>query len=240
MGAMGYRKRTSFLAGLTVAQISEFSLIFAGLGLSVGHINNEVVGLITLVGLITIGLSTYLILYSHQIYQFIAPVLSVFQRKDPYRETLADEVKDDKFDLVIFGLGRFGRRIADMLDNHPHIRYFAVDFDPVVVKEWHNKGKSIVYGDIEDPELLDHVPMQNATCVLCTVSTTEPSLQLVKSLRERNYTGKIFLTAMNERDLAVLSQADVDDVLMPHSMAATNFYDSILTGYLDTNRESTA
>jgi predicted Kef-type K+ transport protein len=35
MGLMGYRKRTSFLAGLTVAQISEFSLIFAGLGLSV-------------------------------------------------------------------------------------------------------------------------------------------------------------------------------------------------------------
>ncbi len=32
MGAMGYRKRTSFLAGLTVAQISEFSLIYAGLG----------------------------------------------------------------------------------------------------------------------------------------------------------------------------------------------------------------
>ena len=64
---MGYRKRTAFLAGLTVAQISEFSLIFAGLGLGVGHINNEIVGLITLVGLITIGLSTYLILYSHKL-----------------------------------------------------------------------------------------------------------------------------------------------------------------------------
>lgn len=86
MGAMGYRKRTSFLAGLTVAQISEFSLIFAGLGLAVGHITEETVGLITLVGLITIGLSTYLILYSHQIYDFISPWLSIFQRKNPYRE----------------------------------------------------------------------------------------------------------------------------------------------------------
>lgn len=47
MGIMGYRKRTAFLAGLTVAQISEFSLIFAGLGLAVGHINEEIVGLIT-------------------------------------------------------------------------------------------------------------------------------------------------------------------------------------------------
>jgi Kef-type K+ transport system membrane component KefB len=56
MGLLGYRKRTSFLAGLTVAQISEFSLIFAGLGYTVGHITSEVVGLITLVGLITIAL----------------------------------------------------------------------------------------------------------------------------------------------------------------------------------------
>src|SRR3990167_1167118 len=48
MGYMGYRKRTGFLAGLTVAQISEFSLILAALGESLGHLQQETVGLITL------------------------------------------------------------------------------------------------------------------------------------------------------------------------------------------------
>jgi Kef-type K+ transport system membrane component KefB len=67
-GLMGYRKRTGFLSGLTVAQISEFSLILAAMGLAVGHIDESTLGLITLVGLVTIGLSTYLILYSHPIY----------------------------------------------------------------------------------------------------------------------------------------------------------------------------
>jgi len=38
MGAMGYRKRTGFLAGLTVAQISEFSLIFVAMGVGLGHV----------------------------------------------------------------------------------------------------------------------------------------------------------------------------------------------------------
>lgn len=37
MGAMGYRKQTGFLAGLTVAQISEFSLIFVAMGVSLGQ-----------------------------------------------------------------------------------------------------------------------------------------------------------------------------------------------------------
>ena len=41
MGVMGYRKRTGFLAGLTVAQISEFSLILAALGLTLGHIDAQ-------------------------------------------------------------------------------------------------------------------------------------------------------------------------------------------------------
>ena len=40
-----------------MGQISEFSLILAALGLSLGHIDKPTMGLITLVGLITIGLS---------------------------------------------------------------------------------------------------------------------------------------------------------------------------------------
>ena len=75
MGAMGYRKRTGFLAGLTVAQISEFSLIFMAMGVSIGHVAEEALGLVTLVGLITIAASTYMITYSHQLYDKVGPYL---------------------------------------------------------------------------------------------------------------------------------------------------------------------
>jgi len=73
MGCMGYRKRTGFLAGLTVAQISEFSIIFVAMGVSLGHVGVEALGLTTLVGLTTIALSTYMILYSHPLYEKLAP-----------------------------------------------------------------------------------------------------------------------------------------------------------------------
>ena len=59
MGYMGYRKRTGFLAGLTVAQISEFSIIFVAMGVSLGHVGQDALGLTTLVGIVTIALSTY-------------------------------------------------------------------------------------------------------------------------------------------------------------------------------------
>ena len=84
MGLMGYRKRTGFLAGLTVAQISEFSLIFMAMGLTLGHVSPESLGLVTLVGLITISLSVYMITYSHSLYAKLEPMLGFFERKNPF------------------------------------------------------------------------------------------------------------------------------------------------------------
>src|SRR5690606_6343870 len=136
-------------------------------------INNEIVGLITLVGLITIGLSTYLILYSHQIFDIISPALSIFQRKKKFAENEFMDHKKDKFDVVIIGLGRFGNRLAEMLDCHPDIKYLGVDFDPSIIKEWKSKGKDIIYGDMEDTELLDQIPFEESKVFISTVSNTE-------------------------------------------------------------------
>lgn len=225
MGRMGYRKRTAFLAGLTVAQISEFSLIFAALGLTVGHLTDEIVGLITLVGLITIGLSTYLILYSYQIYNFISPALKVFERKNPTKEDI-NLFENDKFDIIIFGLGRFGERVAEMLDKHPETNYLAVDFDPELVKIAREKGRSVAYGDIEDPELLDQVPYRHAKCIINTISEPIHARYLMKALKRVRYEGSVILTATRERDFKELSEYGANKVLKPYEMAAQNFYNS--------------
>jgi len=229
MGVMGYRKRTSFLAGLTVAQISEFSLIFAGLGLQMGHLSEEILGLITLVGLVTIGLSTYLILYAHPIYEAIAPVLNVFERKDPYREKEAFRYEQHQYDLILFGLGRFGSKIAHYLDAHPDIKYLGVDFDPQVVSAWQQRGRPIIYGDVEDPEILDRIPFRHAKCVVSTIPGIEDAVHLLQELRERDYRGRIFLTALQDKDARLLGSYKPDQVLMPYHMAAENFYNTVLS-----------
>jgi Kef-type K+ transport system membrane component KefB len=222
MGAMGYRKRTAFLAGLTVAQISEFSLIFAGLGLAVGHITHEIVGLITLVGLITIGLSTYLILYSHQIFDFIAPALSIFQQKNAKEENYVS--KHNQYDVIIIGIGRFGNRLAEMLDQHPEISYLGVDFDPGIIKTWRHEGRSIIYGDMEDPDLLEQIPYQSSRLIISTVKENDLSKQLLKNLDRNQYQGKVFFTAQTDKDYKDLRHWGVEHILQPHEMAASSFY----------------
>jgi len=231
MGVMGYRKRTSFLAGLTVAQISEFSLIFAGLGLAAGHLNESIVGLITLVGLITIGVSTYLILYSHQIYDLIAPSLSIFERKMKFGEAKIQETKNGDYEVVIFGIGRFGTSIADQLELHPEVNYIGVDFDPDIIKKWQQDNRPIIYGDVEDADILENITFDKVKCVVITIPYAEQALYLIKTIRRKKYNGKVFIVAQSDKAIEMLSDCKVNAILKVNEMAAESFYNCYLKEY---------
>jgi len=227
MGLMGYSKRTGFLSGLTVAQISEFSLIFAGLGLSIGHINQEILGLITLVGLITIGLSTYLILYSHQIFKLLSPILGIFQRKK-LTEKEQQTYKKKTYHIIIIGLGRFGKQLAETIQENHKLNCLGIDFNPVIVNRYRKQGIDAIYGDIDDPEFIDQLPFKDSKIVINTISNYEYAQKLINHLKSIDYHGKTYLTAVKETDLKMLNKAEATEVLQPYQMAATNFYNTNL------------
>ncbi|GMU39201.1 MAG: potassium efflux system protein [Chloroflexota bacterium] len=218
MGVMGYRKRTGFLSGLAVAQISEFSLILAALGVSVGHIEDDTLGLITLVGIVTITLSTYLIIYSHQIYDRIQHLLDVFERKHPYREEATPEMRG-QVDVVLIGLGRFGGAIAQQLVDLDR-RVMGIDFDPEVIRAWEARGLEVFYGDVDDPELGAMIP-SGARWVVSTLPQPELSEELLRTLHGRGFRGRIAVTAHSMAVARRLTLAGADLVLLPFLDAAT-------------------
>jgi Kef-type K+ transport system membrane component KefB len=220
MGIMGYRKRTSFLAGLTVAQISEFSLILATLGLTLGHIERETLGLITLVGLITIGLSTYMIIYSHPLYNLLAPLLRVFESKTKNFEKDIS-YNDEPIDVIIFGLGRYGNNICKNLTKKG-VKVLGIDFDPKLVENWKHKGRLAQYGDIEDPELHANLPLEKVKLIISTLSDTTLNISLLKHLNEAGYSGKTALTVHHIKDERRLRKEGAEIILFPFVDAANN------------------
>ncbi len=228
MGMMGYRRRTGFLAGLTVAQISEFSLILGALGITLGHIDKEVLGLITLVGLITIGLSTYLILYSHPLYKRIAQWLRIFERKIPQRE-INEETKRavPAVDVILFGLGRYGNNIARYLRERG-LDVLGVDFNPGMVAGWQKKGFNSVYGDAEDPEYPGTLPLNQAQWVVSTIPQIDVNLTLLDALRHYGYSGQKAVTAHSKSDAEILKESGADLILSPFADAAKEAADLLI------------
>lgn len=224
MAAMRYPVRVGFLAGLTVAQISEFSLILAALGLSLGHITSATVSLITVVGLITIGCSTYMILYSHQLYDRMKRWLAIFERRG-VRPGHIDSRNDDS-DVILFGLGRFGTHLAERLTVAGH-RVLAVDFDPTAVKAHDGDGLSTMFGSAEDVHLLDFLPLDRARYVISAIPVLATNLALLQGLRHHQYAGTIVLTAHTRHDADELRAAGVDVILEPFSTAATATSDEL-------------
>lgn len=228
LGFMGYRKRTGFLAGLTVAQISEFSLILGALGLSLGHIDADTMGLITLVGLITISASTYMILYSYPLYEKVAPWLDVFERKYAYREQLVDRSMDaNEVDVILFGLGRFGSAMARELQQRGY-RVLGVDFDPNLVRRQDGIAYTVRYGDAEDPEFLASLPLEQASMVLSSVRETPINLALLHGLAYQGYRGQVAVTAHSTQNAEKLKVAGADHVLMPYADAAAEAVDTLI------------
>ena len=228
MGVLGYRSRTGFLAGLTVAQISEFSLILGALGLSLGHINAETMGLITLVGLITISASTYMIVYSHPLYERLAPWLRVFERRQPHREADQDNVPDDAVPLVVLiGLGRYGNGIARTLRDRGW-RVLGVDFNPDLVRAGDAMGHPVMFGDAEDPEYIATLPLGRTHWVVSTARERHVNLSLIHSLRSLGYNERIAITAREVDDAAGLEQAGADLILLPYVDAAREAADRIM------------
>ncbi|MDD5007947.1 MAG: cation:proton antiporter [Syntrophorhabdaceae bacterium] len=227
MGVMGYRRRTGFLAGLAVAQISEFSLILAALGVNMGHINMEAMSLITLVGVITICMSTYMIIYSGTIYRWIASPLRIFERGHPYREmSIPRECAVPEVDIVLIGLGNYGSGIAQHLLERKKL-FAGVDFDPVALETWRSRGLPVIFGDVGDPEFLDSLPLNCASWVVSTVRDRELSMVLLHLLRERRYEGKIALSARDEEEANIYSSGGAHVVLRPFSDAAEEAADSL-------------
>jgi len=125
----GYGERTSFLAGITVAQISEFSFIFVAMGAAVGLVGNRILAITAMVGVVTIAVSAYLILYNAEIYRWLKSAGWL----KPFRTKPATRPEDDAAALtghvIVVGMNSLGRTIASKLHAGGEV-VLAIDTDP--------------------------------------------------------------------------------------------------------------
>jgi len=226
LGLLGYRSRTGFLAGLTVAQISEFSLIFMAMGVTLGHVGQADLGLVTLVGLVTIALSVYMITYSHSLYRWLERWLKPFERANPSREDDSTPAAGTAADTLLIGLGRFGDAIFTRLRDGGR-QVLAVDFNPALVERARGRGLPVRFGDATDPEFLAHLPLEKIDWVIAALPQHETGLThedprqvLLATLKAQHYGGRVAVCTYDPTEAEALRAAGATVVFSPHADAA--------------------
>ncbi len=213
MGLLGYKSKTGFLAGLTVAQISEFSLILALLVEKAGYLTSQEVSMITLVGIITITASTYMILGGNKIYNKLEPILKKFERKNLKEKS---EVKIDKnLDLIIFGYDRIGFSLLKVI-RKLNKNFMVIDHNPAIIKKLKEKQINYRYGDAGDYEFLQEFNFEKIAVLLSTIPDYETNMLLLKEYKKANKYGHCILTSNNIDNALSLYKGGADYVVLPH------------------------
>ncbi len=217
LGLMGYRKRTSFFSGLTVAQISEFSFILVAMGAALGHLTDSTVSTVIVVGVITMTLSTYMILGSDKIYKKIKAQLGVFEKKKTKEQIVVNEAMLSDHAILI-GAGKSGRSISKYLVKKK-IPILIIDFNPKVVNQLTAKKTPVIFGDVTDPDILQMSNMEKSRVVVSTLISLHDNLTILEYLRNLKRKPLFVATAITRGDAIKLYEKGAGFVVVPQETA---------------------
>lgn len=213
MGILGYKKKTSFLASVTVAQISEFSLILMAMGLTVAHVTQNDVSIVILVGVITMTLSTYMILSSEKIFAKLSTVLGIFERKNTH-ELILPQLEKLYDHVVLIGAGRTGMNLINYLRKHK-LSFTVIDFNPDLTSRLASRNYPVIFGDMTDMEILESANVSEARAIISTTPNFSDNLALLKLLKKFGKKATVILEASSQANAKQLYKNGADYVILP-------------------------
>lgn len=217
MGKIGYTKKTSFLAGINFSQISEFSLILAGLGLKTDQIDRSILSMLTLIGLLTITGSTYFMIYSEKIYLRLSPLLNFIEKKGEKIDQ-RKRFSPHEHDIILIGYAKMGMPLLETF-HCLHKKVFIVDYDPKIIQELSRHNIDCLYGDVSNLETLEELDLSKAKMVICTIKDIETNLVLVNKIKKINPTCIVIVLAHQVEEALMLYERGADYVIMPYHLS---------------------
>ena len=224
----GSGRRTSFITSLNLAQISEFSLVIAALGVSYGHIEQSLMSLIIYAMAMTSVLSSYFIKSNHRLYLVFDGLLSKGGWPSNEKEQNTQE-ESNHYPIVLLGYHRSARALIEKIqDTAPDLlrKIMVIDFNLEVLKELGDRNVKGVFGDISSMDTLDHAHVAQAEIIISTIPDMllkkTSNLLLVKTCRTLAPNAVIVATADSAKQFEELKKCGADEVLLPYSLIGEN------------------
>ncbi len=162
LSRLRYSEYTAFQAATASGQVSEFAFILLGLGAGAGLIEGRVVSLGGMVGILTIAISSYLILYSDSLYRAFQKlgVLKFFKAK---QEPDTEEQHSYEGHVIVVGMNALGREVVNQLSGRGET-VLAIDTDPRKL-EGLNCAETLI-GSVEYESAVEEIGLSRARLVI--------------------------------------------------------------------------
>lgn len=216
LGLLGYPKRVAFKAGINLSQISEFSIILVLLAQSSGMVSEQLSAIITIVAIVTITSSTYLMHYDNQLFKLFDRIkFKMFEKEVAHRERR----NSGSFPLILFGYHKGGHEFIGAFKEMGK-RYVVVDYNPSVIDLLERQNIPCVYGDATDIELLEEIGIDKVKLVVSTFTEFAVTQSLVTSVQRINPEAVIVCHAENQTEALELYELGATYVMIPHHIGS--------------------
>ncbi len=209
----GYTKKTNFMTALSLAQVSEFSLILVLVGFGFGQVNSSLMNLTILVALITIFLSTYGLNFSDYLSHKLLKYLNIFDGKVHVNE----DSKNKSYDIILFGYHRIGYKLFETIKK-THMKFLIVDYNPKTIISLMKNRVDCIYGDAENKTFLKDIGLDKAKIVISTLPDYPSNVAIFEALKELKSSAIFIGTAEDPRIALNLYDAGADYVIVPHHL----------------------
>ncbi len=216
---LGCDQRTSEVAAIRLAQISEFGLVIAFLGIQQGHIGTELTGAIIIAFVLTALATSPLFNNAYALHHRMKRLLAACGFKEPEE---AAEAESEEFAIALLGLHRDGSSfLHELLANRPELidKTLVIDYNVRLHEKIRALGAHVEYGDISNSETLLHAGIDKAKIVFCTISDDllrgTTTAKLVREVRKMSPNAVIIANAVDTKAARGVYEAGADFVYSP-------------------------
>jgi len=224
----GLDRRNAMVSSTKLAQVSEFCLVIAYLGLGYEHISSDMVSAVIFAFVITALVTPLLFKLADPIHDRLGGVLRLLGfHPPPVKAQGTDE--DGPGALVILGFHRLASSILNEIERtRPDMlkEITVIDFNVGIHPQIAATGANVKYGDISNKDSMHHLGVDKAKVIVCTIPDDvlkgTSNLQLAKNLRHINPEAIIIINAIEISAVKDMYKAGANYVFLSRIETARN------------------
>ncbi len=170
-----FTPETSFLGSINMIQVSEFSLVVGALAVSRGFIDGNILGYLSMMALITMSSSSYIINSNRKIYHRVEHLLQMFESEDKKDV----EIRELKNHALVIGYDELTRNLLPVLKQH-YQDVVVVDRNPENIERLASSDYEFIYGDFHHGEIRKASGIEKAQFVLSVAPDPELNRRMLE------------------------------------------------------------